>query len=158
MIRRQGGGSAAPSHPKAEAEPMEPRLYQINLIDYATPSFISCPNKPYWGTPDELARLLESLLHDDKADALIPGQADAIRSLSRGEQNPELLTPMDILHREEIEVEAWEGSYTNVWDYVTQLRTEKAIFEVAWVGSDSAWCRIIKARFHNLEYRNKYSN
>jgi hypothetical protein len=135
---------------------MEPTLYQIELIDYATPSFITVPPKPYWGTPDELKSLLEALVHDDKVDALMPGQADAIRGLSRGEQNPEFLVPMNILYREEIEVDAWEGTHTNVWDYVTHLRAKKAVFEVAWVGNDKTWCRIYKVRFHKLDYIEKY--
>ena len=60
---------------------------------------------------------------------------------------------MNVLHREETRVEGREGAYTNVWDYVSQLRAEKAAFEVAQVGNDNTWCRIIYSKMQNYLHK-----
>ena len=131
-------------------------LYELQMLDPATPSFITFP-KTYIGEKEALLEVASNLL---RAENYID-TANAIREYFNGNtevkhyvgfQEMSLLRPVQVLEKTEMHVAEREWEHMNVWDCPCHMRFRSAEVAQLLIKRERVFSRFIQAKFTDLQY------
>ena len=140
--------------------------YRLALDDYATAAFTSF-SKDYYGTLDDILRLMDALENDEDLCKSQQALITAFHSFEQGDtavqypvayQNVPLLTEANVLHQENRQYRDFSWTHWNTWQCPYYLRCEEVAAVHLWLQCPKQLCRCVKARFRNLEYRSSHSH
>ena len=145
---------------------VKPPFYRLELDDYAAAAFTSF-SKDYYGTLDDVLRFMDALENDEDLRKSQQALLAAFHSFEQGDiavqhpvayQNVPLLIEANVLHQEKRQHQNLEWKHLNTWQWPYYLRCEEVVTVHLWLQCQKQFCRCVKARFCNLEYRSAHSH
>ena len=140
---------------------MDEQYYCLRLWDYGVLAYISM-SKIYYGTLEDMEAFIEDLEHDEKTRRRLQETIAAFREFEAGNhavthnvayQDFPILEPVENLGDAMMELGTYEWTHINVWGCKYEMRCDSVALEHLWIDGPEGCCRVVKARFQNLQHR-----
>lgn len=140
------------------------KVYHIELDDYSMPAFVSF-GKNYYGTMQDIEEFISKFKDDDNNE--YSELVRAFEDYKKGNENVEItvaynkrkmLEEVKVYGYREIISGSYQWEHINIWGFPYDLRCEGLKSKHYWIKNNDVLCRVIKAKFTKLQYKNAVNN
>lgn len=142
---------------------MDEKIYHIELDDCATPAFVTF-GKDYYGTMSDLEEFISKFEPGEQQELV-----GAFKEYKQGNSDVEIpvgfwkskmLEEVKVYGKKQFSCGEYEWEHINIWGFPYYMKCDALQSVHYWIKDGEKLCRIIKAKFTNLQYKNaigKYS-
>ena len=136
---------------------MNEKIYHIELDDCSTPAYVTL-GKDYYGTMNDVEEFISKFKPGERQDLI-----EAFREYKQGNSDVEIpvgfwkskmLEEVKVYGKKQISYGEYEWKHINIWGFPYYMKCDAMQTSHYWIKDGKKLCRIIKAKFTNLQYKN----